>query len=279
MGSHWHPAWRLSLHWHDTVLDTVTVSGHRTQSITFATGDTFRIDIGDDSNDGITLVGARVRAVLRAGQSLELPAGHVVAAAFEPAPAPPVRAPFSIDSTLLHSAMIAFAAVTCIVSAFWLAPVDLGSDPGGGIANGTRRWLSLPGGSARVVARATFSAPGRQADLGERYDLRQRAGSTVARPEGPRPSLERSLEAMKQALQRSAEGETTNDPVGELSRQVAAAPVRRLSVVAQGAVAQGAAAVVVVAAAAAAAAAQRPALRIWSCSLVPAASPTAASKP
>jgi len=198
------------------------VVGHRTQSITFSTGDHFSIDIGDD---GVAIEGVRVRAVLQAGQRLELPAGHVVCAELEPTPAAAARVPFSIDSTLLHSAMIAFAAVTCVVSAFWLAPVGLSSDPGGGITSGARRWLSLPGGSARVVARATFSAAGRQADLGERYDLRQRAGSSVARPEGPRPSLESSLEAMKQALQRGAEGDNDRDPVGELARQVAAAPV------------------------------------------------------
>ncbi len=227
MGSHWHPAWRLSLLWHDAVLDTVTVAGQRTQSITFSTGDTFTISFVEGANvdDGVAVQGILVRAVLLAGQRLELPAGHVLCAEPEPQPAPAARGRFFVDSTLLHSVMIAFAAVTCVVSAFWLAPVGLSSDPGGGIASDARRWLSLPGGSARVVARATFSAAGRPTELGERYDLRQLAGSSSAHPAGPRPSLERTLEAMKQALQRGAEGDAQRDPVGELARQVAAAPV------------------------------------------------------
>ncbi len=228
MPFHRHPTWRLTLHWHATVLDTVTVTGERPQAITLRTGDSFVVEVvdGDDDAAGVVIVqGDCVHAVLRAGQRLELPAGHMLSAVIVPVPSPVVRSAPGVDSTLLHSAMIAFAAVTCIVSAFWLAPVDVGADPGGGIPSAARRWLSLPGGAARVVARPSFNATGRPADLGERFELQQRKGSTPRRAEGPRPSLERTLEAMKQALQRGAEGDADRDPVGELSRQVAAAPV------------------------------------------------------
>ena len=186
---------------------------------------------GDDDAAGVVIVqGDCVHAVLRAGQRLELPAGHMLSAVIVPVPSPVVRSAPGVDSTLLHSHVVVqrqprdHHVLGHDVSGDHRA-VDVGADPGGGIPSAARRWLSLPGGAARVVARPSFNATGRPADLGERFELQQRKGSTPRRAEGPRPSLERTLEAMKQALQRGAEGDADRDPVGELSRQVAAAPV------------------------------------------------------
>lgn len=240
MASHRHTAWRLSLRWHGAVLDTATVAGPHdtTRTITLRTGDRFDVTVVDDLDTGsaegdrhggaVVVAGAKVRAVLRAGQRLELPAGHELVATIEPAPAAALRDSLAIDSTLLHATMIAFAAVTVVVSAFWFAPVDVVGDPGGGIPADARRWLSLSGGTAPTVGRPSVDVGGRVVDLGERVDVLRREGTTNAVPDvkaPPRPSLDRTLAAMQQALQRGSDGDTDRDPIGTLSRAVAAAPV------------------------------------------------------
>jgi hypothetical protein len=216
-----HPAWRLSLLWHDAVLDTVTVTGQEAQAFTLRTGEVFVVHVVDDA---LHIKGDHVHAIVKAGQRLALPAGHEFVVMPEPRPAPAQRSPFAVDSTLLHSAMIAFATTICVVSALWLHPVGLPGEPGAGVPGEARRWLALPGGRAPVVGRATFSMSGRPIDLGERFTLAARTSGMPAQAHGPRPSLETTLAAMQDALH-GGQASNRGDAVGELSRQVASAPV------------------------------------------------------
>jgi hypothetical protein len=221
MGTDHPPAWRLSLLWHDAVLDTVTVTGQRAQAFTLRTGEVFHVHVVDNA---LHIKGDHVHAVVSAGQRLALPAGHEFVVMPEPRPAPAHRSPLAVDSTLLHSAMIAFATTICVVSALWLHPVGLSGAPGAGVPGEARRWLALPGGRAPVVGRATFSMSGRQVDLGERFTLAARTAGTPARANGVRTSLETTLAAMQDALHGGRAAER-GEAVGELSRQVASAPV------------------------------------------------------
>jgi hypothetical protein len=215
--------WRVSLLWHGTLLDTVTV--RRRARVALRTGEQWRIDV---DGDALVLQGpdagddARLR--LSAGQVAGLPAGHAVLVERD-LPVPRVAADLVVDSTFLHAAMVGIAATVCMFSALWFAPLERAGDAGAGLPSDARRWLTLPGGSARFVGRPTFSPRGRQAQLAEKLRLeRPRGTPSPARGPGPAPSLERTLEAMKAAL-RGADGTGTRDAIGELTRAIAAAPV------------------------------------------------------
>lgn len=214
------PAWRLSLLWQETVLDTVTVTSDR-RGLLLRTGDVVDVVIADDH---LEVRGDRLEARLGPGQRLVLPAGHVLLA--EPdIPNPVAVGAFSIDSTLLHSGMIAVAMTICAISALWLHPTAGSDDPGGGLRSESRRWLSLPGGTAHVVGRPVFQATGRPVDLGERFEFRPTPGPPTPAPATPRATLEATLAEMARALGPGGQGGARKDPLGEAVRQVAAAPV------------------------------------------------------
>jgi len=219
------PAWRLSLVWHETVLDTVTVTERR-RSIDLRTGCRIEVEVGDD--DTLHVTGDRLDATLSPGQRLHLPAGHELLVELDNAPAPAAAGDLGIDSTLLHSGMIAVAMTVCAVSALWLHPTASPGDLGGaGLSSETRRFLSLSGGSAHVVGRPTLQAHGRPVDLGERFELRVAAGDpTRPKPPSATVTLEAALTAMSQALRPGGAGRDRRpDPLGEAVRHVAAAPV------------------------------------------------------
>jgi hypothetical protein len=214
------PAWRLSLLWQETVLDTVTVTSAR-RSLALRTGDVVDVVVADGH---LEVRGDRLEAILQPGQRLILPAGHVLLA--EPdVPNPVAVGALSVDSTLLHAGMIAVAMTICAFSALWLHPTSGPADPGGGLRSDNRRWLSLPGGSAGVVGRPVFQATGRTLDLGERFELRPTPGAAAPTPAAPRETLEATLAEMARALRPDGQGGEQKDPLGEAVRQVAAAPV------------------------------------------------------
>lgn len=215
-------AWRLSLVWHETVLDTVALTSSR-QAVVFSTGD--RVEVSVDNDDGVLcVVGDRLDARLRPGQRVLLPAGHVLAVDVD-ARAPVVSTPIAVDSTLLHSGMIAVAMTICAVSALWLHPTAGADDPGGGLSSSARRWLAFSGGSAPVVARPTWAASGRQLDLSERFILKKKEGTAAAaKPKRSPVGVNVALDAARDALGENGDNENA-DHIGEAVRQVAAAPV------------------------------------------------------
>jgi hypothetical protein len=217
------PAWRLSLVWRDTVLDTVSVTEKRCR-IDLRTGDHIDVEVGDHS---LRVSGDRLEATLLPGQRLHLPAGHELLAEIDTAPAPAVLGDLGIDSTLLHSGMIAVAMTVCAVSALWLHPGAGPHDPGGGgLHNDSHRWLSLSGGSAHVVGRPTFQAHGRPVALAERFEVRATPGAAPQKPPSATLTLEAALTSMSEALQRGGGGNTPRrDALGEAVSHVSAAPV------------------------------------------------------
>ena len=210
--------------WRETVLDTVSVTEKRCR-IDLRTGDHIDVEVGDHS---VRVTGDRLEATLVSGQRLHLPAGHELLVEIDAAPAPAVLGDLGIDSTLLHSGMIAVAMTVCAVSALWLHPSASPHDPGGGgLHSDSHRWLSLSGGSAHVVGRPTFQAHGRPVALGERFELR----ATPGEADHPKPlsatlTLAAALTSMTQALQHGGGGSTPRlDALGEAVSHVAAAPV------------------------------------------------------
>ena len=223
MASPGHSVWRLSLLWQGSVLDTVSMKG-RSGSLQLRTGEKLKARVVDvDGEERLELLGDRLLVVLAPGQFCTLPAGHVLHADVDAAAAR-VPAPLSIDSTLLHSTMIGVALQVCVVSALWLAPLDNPSDVGAGVASDARRWLSLPGGTARTVGRAVFSATGRKPDEAERSVPAKKKGAPLPQRPGKGPSLDQTLEAMKRALH-PGDGGDLRESLGELSRAFARAPV------------------------------------------------------
>lgn len=219
------PAWRLSLLWHETVLDTVSVDGAQ-RGLRLRTGDVIDVVTADGH---VEVRGERLEAVLAPGQRVRLPAGHVLQVDLE-IPSPVVTGSLTVDSTLLHSGMIAVTMTICAVSALWLHPTAVGLEPGGGVSTDHRRWLSLTGGTGSTVGRAVFAVAGRPLELGERFELRAAPGPTASPPpSGPPPeraTLESALAELNRAL-RPAGGHAgaQADPLGEAVHQVSAAPV------------------------------------------------------
>jgi hypothetical protein len=209
--------WRLCVLWQDTLLDTVTV--RRAGRHFLRTGDVVDVEVDDD---GLLVHGEGAPARLRSGDATPLPSGHV-AVVYRDHAAPRLPLDLSVDSTFLHATMIGVAFTICLFSACWLAPVDRFDEGGAGLASNTRRWLSLPGGTARTTG-VSFHAAGRPPQEAERIVVEQQQGRPLPRHAGPGPSLERTLEAMKQALH-GADADGARDPMGELTRAIAAAPV------------------------------------------------------
>jgi hypothetical protein len=140
--------------------------------------------------------------------------------------APAVESALAIDSTLLHSGMIAVAMTICAVSALWLHPTGGLDDPGGGLSNSARRWLAFSGGSAPVVARPTWAASGRPLDLSERFILKKKEGEAQPTPvRRPTVGVNSAIDAARAALHGEHGSDTHADNIGEAVRQVAAAPV------------------------------------------------------
>jgi len=219
-------AWRLSLVWHGTVLDTVTV-GAKDHVVTLRTGDTVTVTPTDDT---LEVRSAALEARLAPGQRVRLPAGHELLAERLAARAPVAVGDVSVDTTFLHSGMIAVAMTVCAVSALWLHPTTMAADGGAGVPSGARRFLSVSGGTAPTQGKPSLALTGRPLEFGERFELRQempQATTTQQRPPSlARTSLEAALTAVSLAMR---PGQATPDPrsdaLGEAVRQVASAPV------------------------------------------------------
>ena len=224
MASHSHSIWRLSLLWQGSVLDTATVRGRR-GTLRLRTGEKLKVRVVDteDGAVGLEVLGDRLLVVLAPGQFCTLPAGQVLHVDVD-VPSARVAAPLAVDSTLLHSTMIGVALQVCVVSALWLAPLDNPSDVGAGVSTDARRWLSLPGGTARDVGRAVFSAQGRRPDEAERAVPARKKGAPLPKRPGKGPSLDETLEAMRRALHPGDNGDM-RDSLGELTKAFARAPV------------------------------------------------------
>ncbi len=219
-------AWRLSLLWGETVLDQVTVEpGTREQTVTLRTGDVVRVNVEDDL---LAVRGDKLEARLHDGQRVLLPAGHVLLAEIPIARAKAVATDLTVDTTFLHSGMIAIAMTVCAVSALWLHPSTITSDGGGGIPKDAHRFLSVSGGVAPTVGKPTVALTGRPIELGERFELRQEQGAQQ-RPKSPstaRNSLEAALTAVSMALRKGNDAPVSQrDALGEAVRRVAQAPV------------------------------------------------------
>ncbi len=234
-----HPVWRVSLLWQGTVLDTATIKsvpGKPARTIRLRTGEVLRArvvaDAAGDACGALELRGDGVLVTLTPGQLCVLSppttagpvghAGHMLHADVDDGAA---AAPSSggVDSTMLHATMIGVALQVCVLSALWLAPVGNPSDSGAGVPSEARRWLSLPGGTARAVGKPTFSATGRKADEAEKVEARKRRGAGLPRKPGKGPSLEQTLEAMKRALHPGEDGDL-RETLGQLTMAVARAP-------------------------------------------------------
>jgi hypothetical protein len=210
--------WRLGVFWQDTLLDTATVAGRG--RVALRTGAVFDVDV---DRGCVILRGEGVEARLAPGGATALASGHIVVVGLDHACA---RAPrsFDVDTTFLHATMIGLATTICLFSALWFAPVTRFDEGGAGVPAEARRWLTLPGGAARTTGPAVFRASGRRPHEAERLLVEQRRGRPLPPRPGPGPSLQRTIELMKQALH-GADGHSVRDPVGELSRAIAAAPV------------------------------------------------------
>ncbi len=226
MASRSHSVWRLSLLWRGAVLDTVSLQGQR-GTLDLRTGEQLKVRLLDAAEQEgpprLEIVGDRLLVILEPGQFCTLPAGHVLHVDVDVA-ASRAPAPFSVDSTLLHSTMIGVALQVCVFSSLWLAPLDGPADFGAGVTSDARRWLSLPGGTARSVGRAVFSANGRKPDEAERSAPAQKKGAPLPQRPGKGPSLDQTLEAMKRALHPGDDGDL-RESLGELSKAFARAPV------------------------------------------------------
>jgi hypothetical protein len=179
---------------------------------------TVRVD-----GSALHLRGRGVDVRLEAGDRVALPGGHRVSAVVDVA-AVPVPRTLIVDSTFLHAAMVAWTAMLVALSALWFAPRARLDEGGAGLPADARRWLSLPGGVARHQGRPVWSSRGRRPHDAERPTVPERRGVPLPRRAGAGPSLEETLAAMKQALHGSAGGGAV-DPVGDLRRAIAVAPV------------------------------------------------------
>lgn len=218
------PVWRVSLLWQGTVLDTASVRG-KSSTLTLRTGEAIKARVlpeRDGAAAALELSGPRLLVTLSAGQFCVLPAGHVLHADVDGGVAV-ARGDGGVDSTLLHSTMIGVALQVCVVSALWLAPVSSSSDTGAGIPSEAKRLLSLPGGTASVVGRASFAARGRKPDEAEKIEPLKKKGAPLPQRAGRMPSLEQTLEAMKAALHPGDAGEL-RESLGQIARTEARAP-------------------------------------------------------
>jgi hypothetical protein len=211
--------WRVSLLWQGTLLDTATVHGRA--RVVLRTGETF--DVDGDGDDDVGIRGAGVAARVASGGSVGLPSGRIVTVERDRSSP---RAPLwiTVDSTFVHATMLGVAATVCMFSALWFAPLERFDEGGAGLPANARRWLTLSGGAARSIGRPVFAATGRPPHEAERLSTGRRATQPALRQAGSGPSLERTLEAMNQAL-RGPGGDGTRDAIGDLARAIAAAPV------------------------------------------------------
>jgi hypothetical protein len=209
--------WRLTVLWHGTVLDTVSLRPGNTH-VTLRSGDALDVVIADDR---VHVSGNGVDVDLVAGGRVDVD-GHAYVVDVDVAHA---RMPhdWSVDSTLLHATMIGVALQVCLLSALWMAPVGASLDAGAGLPSEARRWLSLPGGTAARVGRASFVAAGRRPDEAERVQPERKRGAPMPRRTGQGPSLDQALEAMKAALH-PGDGGTLKESLGQLTSAQAQAP-------------------------------------------------------